>query len=70
MIKKPTKAEFVGAMMSNLLWEIAQSKYAPPEIKEQATLFQQRWDSVSTFRLNNPITLANLEKEFFPEEIA
>jgi hypothetical protein len=63
----PTPVEFVGAQMANLLYAIEHDAKVPVEYRDKAHALRERWDSLNTFRLNNPITAALLEAALFPE---
>lgn len=63
----PTPTEFVAAQMSNLLYAVEHDASVPIEYRNQAHDLREKWDSVTEYRLNNPITAALLEAEFFPK---
>ena len=67
--RKVSPMEFVGTKMANVLHAYA-SRLGPAESKEAMKLVGQ-WDRITNlgFQLNNPITLANMEKEL-EEELA
>ena len=50
------RREFVGCEMANLLYLVKTTEGVPKHIRERAALLQERWDTVSDFRLDNPIT--------------
>ena len=53
-----SKREFVGCEMANLLYCVKTADGVPKHIRERAALLQERWDTVSDFRLDNPIAEA------------
>lgn len=59
-----TAREFVGTKMANFLHSLKQSQFLPHEMKAEAEKLQEQWDSVCSFRLNNPIVIAELEAQF------
>jgi hypothetical protein len=57
-----TRADFVGTKMANFLHSMAQNKALPEHERVEAMKLCEQWDSVCPVRLNNPITIAVLEK--------
>jgi hypothetical protein len=57
-----TRADFVGTKMANFLHSMAQNKALPEHERAEARKLQEQWDAVCPVRLNNPITLVELEK--------
>jgi hypothetical protein len=71
--KKParaplTKMEFVGAQMSNFLYNLTHNSGVSEDDRARAKKLCDRWDSISNsgYRINNPIVVAELEEQFFP----
>jgi hypothetical protein len=77
MAKKPkaldrrpvTRADFIGAKMANFLFSLQYEKALSPEQRALAKLLMEQWDSVAVFRVNNPITAAELEKAMAAGEL-
>jgi hypothetical protein len=61
----PTKQDFVGALMANFLYAVAQEPTVPAYFRAGAKKLQVKWDSLGTFQLQNPIVVAKLEKALF-----
>lgn len=59
------RQSFAGAQMSNFLYALAQRTELPGHVRAEAEKLQKRWDSVSAFRINNPITAAKMEAKLF-----
>jgi len=62
-----TRADFVGTKMANLLFEVAQNEFIDRNIRDLANKLREQWDSICSFRLNNPIVLIELEAKLFPK---
>lgn len=60
--KRPTRAQYVGAKMANFLYNLKSNQALSKEDRERAALLQNQWDVLATFRLDNPIVGAELEK--------
>lgn len=56
---------FVGAKMSNFLYALAQRGDMPSEMRSEADTLRKQWDSVSAYRIHNPITAATMEAKLF-----
>ena len=74
VIKRPTLKEaarlkFVGAKMANALLQAVQSPDSMRNAFTRARVEKmvEQWDSICDLQLNNPITLANMEKAAFPD---
>ena len=74
VIKRPTLKEaarlkFVGAKMANALLLALQSPDSMRNTFTRARVEKmvEQWDSICDLQLNNPITLANMEKAAFPD---
>jgi hypothetical protein len=67
--KQPPLAQmrqvFAGTQMSNFLFALTQNYSVPQGVREQAGALQKKWDSVSAYRINNPITAAEMEAKLF-----
>lgn len=61
-VKLPTRAQYVGAKMANFLYNLKSNQALSKEDRERAALLQNQWDTLATFRLDNPIVGAELEK--------
>jgi len=61
-----SRLDFVGTQMANFLHGLKYENGLPAFKRKQAEDLQKRWDSICAFRLNNPITASDLEKELFP----
>jgi hypothetical protein len=59
-------AEFAGTQMANFLELLSKQSYIPEWYRRDAKKLYERWDSICSFRLNNPIVASELEKELFP----
>jgi hypothetical protein len=57
------RLHFYGALMSNLLESISNDRRFPAEVREQARMRHEKWDSVSPYRPLNPITIIEMEKQ-------
>jgi hypothetical protein len=64
-----TRADFVGTKMANFLHSMAQNKALPEHERAEAKLLYEQWDSVCPVRLNNPITIVELEKSMAAGEL-
>ncbi len=62
----PDPKDFTGTQMANFLDQMTKDTRLPLHYRNRAELLKERWDSICSFRLNNPIVNANLEKELFP----
>ena len=65
---KVTREQFVGAQMANVLWSIGHGGTVLVDTRETARKLAERWDSVSNFRINNPLVALSLEKQLFPKD--
>jgi hypothetical protein len=65
--KDPTPIEFVAAQMSNLLYAMEYDANVPQAYRDKAHDLREKLDSIAEYRLNNPITMAVLDAEFFPK---
>ena len=65
--KKVSPMEYVGSKMANAMSHFAH--VLPPAEAKQARQLQEQWDRISTmgFRLNNPIVMAELDKQLEEE---
>jgi len=61
-----SRLDFIGTQMANFLHGLKYENGLPEFKRKQAIILQERWDSVCSFRLNNPIVASDLEKELFP----
>jgi hypothetical protein len=59
------RQSFAGAQMSNFLYALAQRTELSANVRAEAEKLQKRWDSVSAFRISNPITAAEMESRLF-----
>ena len=59
------RQQFAGAQMSNFLYALAQRTELPQHVRAEAERLQKRWDSVSAFRIHNPITAVEMETKLF-----
>ena len=59
-----TRADFVGSLMANFMFYLKHNSALSAEDRQQAAKLQAQWDSVCPIRLNNPIIIAELKKEF------
>jgi len=60
------RVNFAGTQMANVLESLSQQSFLPEWYRCDAEKLYKRWDKTCPFRLNNPITLAEKEKELFP----
>jgi len=58
------RKEFVGALMANLLHSLKNNGYVPQDLRRDCAELQLMWDKVSQLRMINPLTIAELKKEF------
>lgn len=65
-----SRKDFVGALMSNLLFQLQYHPELPQYVREAADRLQRQWDEVCDFRLLNPIVIAELEAQLFTKDIA
>ena len=56
------RMEYVGCLMSNLLYNIKHDSTIPADIREKAASLMDSWDGVSKLRLNNPIVALEMKK--------
>jgi len=61
-----TREQFLGAQMANLLWSIGHGGTVMNDTRHGARELCEKWDSIATFRLDNPIVAAELEAQLFP----
>jgi hypothetical protein len=61
-----SRMDFVGTKMANVLELMSRQPYIPEWYRRDAEKLYKQWDAVCSFRLNNPIVTAELEKELFP----
>ena len=64
--KRPviTRRDFIGMKMANFLYSMKHNSALDEHTRAEAEKLQKQWDGICPFRLNNPITAADLEKEF------
>jgi hypothetical protein len=67
-LKEAARLKFVGAKMANALLQALQSPTCMTNTFTRARVEKmvEQWDSICDLQLNNPITLANMEKAAFP----
>ena len=66
MHKRPaiTRRDFIGMKMANFLHALKYNTALDEHTRAEAKKLQEQWDGICPFRLNNPITSIELEKEF------
>ncbi len=67
-LKEHARLKFVGAKMANALLQALQSPDSMRNAftRERVEKMVAQWDSICDLQLNNPITLANMERAAFP----
>ena len=64
-----TRADFIGAKMSNFLFNLKYNTSLSERDREFAKTLQEQWDSVAVFRIDNPIVSAEYEKAMAAGEL-
>ena len=53
--------------MANILYAVARMPDISFDMRQEAAELHEKWDSIATFRLNNPLVAAELEALLFPK---